>query len=383
MERLYYLEGLRGIASLVVVVHHFILAFYPALFFGSSFSYHFQKDVEKFMSGSVLSLFYNGNFAVCLFFVLSGFVLSYKFFLEKKYESVRESIVKRYVRLMIPVVFSIFLVFFLMKLSLFFNSQVASISGSTWFGDFWSFEENFYDALYAGFIGSFFSDVFPYNIVLWTISFEFLGSLLVFAFLALFGTMKKRSIVYIVGMIFFFQTYYLAFILGMLLSDIATSQRGLLEKISRKKWMVGGLLFSGLFLGGFPSDYTATIGTFYENMHDPIFKNATALYHTIGAFLFIAALLCCKKAQNILSYKYFVFFGEISFSFYLLHFIVLGSLTSFIFLQLHLYFSYNISALFAFIISLGFLIIFSYWMYIYIDKKAIQFSKFLYVRFFK
>lgn len=383
-QKIRYLDGLRGIAALVVVVHHFILAFYPALFFGSSAQNHLQGGVEDWMSRSVFNVLYNGNFAVCLFFVLSGFVLSYKFFLEKKQEVIRESVVKRYFRLMIPVTFSVLIVFFLMRFSLFFHLSAAESTGSFWFERFWLFEENFFDALIAGMFGSFFSDTFLYNMVLWTISFEFLGSLLVFSFLAFFGTMKNRYIAYIALLTFFFQTYYLAFILGILLSDIATSHAitTKLRKIFEKRLIFWSLLSLGLFLGSFPSG-RSTENTLYEFMHNSIFEDTQRFCHIIGAFFLILALLFYKKAHNVLSHRFVSFFGDISFSLYLLHFIILGSLTSFIFLQMHPYFSYHISALFAFGISTLFLILFSYWMYRHIDKKAIQFSKFLYLRFFK
>ena len=80
MKKIRYLDGLRGLAAFEVVFHHFILAFYPALFAGPGVPTHLAPGQEVFVSGSVLNLLYDGNFAVCIFFVLSGYVLSHKFF---------------------------------------------------------------------------------------------------------------------------------------------------------------------------------------------------------------------------------------------------------------------------------------------------------------
>ncbi|MFZ2835300.1 MAG: acyltransferase family protein, partial [Candidatus Moraniibacteriota bacterium] len=196
MKKIRYLDGLRGLAAFVVVFHHFILAFYPALFSGPDNVTHMASGKEIFLSGSVLNLFYNGNFAVCVFFVLSGYVLSHKFFVFKDNEIITASAVKRYLRLAIPVAFSVFCAYILMKFSLFYNQQAAEASGSGWLGGFWDFKPDFIDSLNQTFIGTFFSNVFEYNMTLWTIAFEFFGAFLVFGFLALFGKMKNRHWAY-------------------------------------------------------------------------------------------------------------------------------------------------------------------------------------------
>ena len=157
MSKIRYLDGLRGLAAFEVIFHHFILAFYPALFSGPEILTHMKAGDEVYLSGSPLNLLYNGNFAVCIFFVLSGYVLSHKFFLHKDHEIITASAIKRYVRLAIPVAVSIFCVFILMKFSLFYNQQAAEISGSGWLGGFWTFKPDFMDALKQMFFGTFFS----------------------------------------------------------------------------------------------------------------------------------------------------------------------------------------------------------------------------------
>ena len=94
MNKLKFLDGVRGLAALIVVIHHYILAFFPAMFFGNSKINHFAGEHEY--STSPLQLFYNGSFAVCIFFVLSGFVLSIKYLQTQDNKLLGEYALKRY-----------------------------------------------------------------------------------------------------------------------------------------------------------------------------------------------------------------------------------------------------------------------------------------------
>jgi len=381
MKKISYLDGLRGLAAFEVVFHHFILAFYPALFSGPDNVTHLKAGFEIFASGSVLNILYDGNFAVCIFFVLSGYVLSHKFFLLKDHEILTASAIKRYFRLVIPVAVSIFLIFFLMKFSLFYNKQAADISGSVWLGGFWNFTPNFMDALNQIFIGTFFSNVFDYNATLWTIAFELFGAFLVLGFLALFGKMKNRHWAYIAAIIIFFQTYYLAFILGVLLCDLMAHKNMIIRKFDRSKIIGTGLLLLGLFLGSYPAGRDVA-GTIYAPMFTAFFVNPAIVYHVLGAFLLIAVLLDSRRMQKFFSYKYFLFLGEISFAMYLLHFLILGSFGSFIFLKMEPYFPYTGAVIISFILSLGLIFAASYLMYVHIDKRTARFSHAIYSRLF-
>jgi peptidoglycan/LPS O-acetylase OafA/YrhL len=382
MKKIKYLDGLRGLAAFGVVFHHFILAFYPALYSGPGNVTHLKAGWETFASGSIINLFYNGNFFVCVFFVLSGFVLSYKFFLMKDREILTASAVKRYFRLAIPVAFSVFCIYLLMKFSLFYNQPAGDISGSVWLAGFWNFTPNFWGALNETFLGAFFSDTLAYNATLWTIAFEFFGSFLVLGFLALFGKMKNRHWAYLIAIIFFFQTYYLAFILGMLLSDLMAHENILLQKFDRNKLLRTGLLLAGLFLGSYPAGREVS-GTIYAFMFNTFFVNPPIVYHNLGAFLVILVMLYSLRLQKIFSLRPLVFLGEISYAIYLSHFFILGSLASFVFLILVSHVPYTAAVITAFLLSLVLILPFSYWITMHVDKKSVQLSRLVYERLFK
>lgn len=76
-DKIKYIEGIRGLAAIIVVLHHYTLAFYPALNFGDSNQTNFGNgSLELLFANTPLNLIYNGGFAVSVFFILSGFVLS-------------------------------------------------------------------------------------------------------------------------------------------------------------------------------------------------------------------------------------------------------------------------------------------------------------------
>lgn len=123
MTKLPYIEGLRGIAALMVVLGHLSLAFYPAILSGSFSQIHTHYAIEFLVMSSPLNLIINGNLAICIFFILSSFVLSYKFFESPCYELILSAAIRRYFRLAIPVFFSILLAYIFMRLSLFEHAQ--------------------------------------------------------------------------------------------------------------------------------------------------------------------------------------------------------------------------------------------------------------------
>ena len=196
------LSGLRGFAAFMVVIHHYLIAFYPSLYNGNLETIKTNSGIEPQIATSPLNVIYNGNFFVCIFFVLSGYVLSYKFFKYKDDKAITSSAVRRYIRLMLPVLFSTTISYIFMKLNLFYNDKVALITGSNWWlAEFYNFMPNIFEMVKQALYGTFFENKSYYNGVLWTMQYELIGSFFVFGICSIFGRMRNRFVFYIIGIL--------------------------------------------------------------------------------------------------------------------------------------------------------------------------------------
>lgn len=370
MKKVQYLEGLRGLAALIVVFAHYVQFYYSDPLF-----YNPQSSLEYYLSKTPFNLTYNGNFAVCVFFVLSGYVLSMKFFQEKSMDIIYSSAVRRYIRLAIPVLFSVFLAYILLLLDLY--DQFGKYTGDLRYE---SMEHNFFSMLKTSLYEIFFNYSNTYNGVLWTMTYEFLGSFLIFSFLALFGQANKRYYLYIFLVVFFWDSYYLAFILGLVLSDMHNSSQVPKSKYRGKLTFL--VLLVGLFFGSYP--YGSTEGTIYHFLNINILNvKYFTFYHILGAFFLVYALLNSKISQSIFSMKIFVYLGRISFPLYLVHMPILASLSFLLFDYFSAIFSYRISFLISFSLSIFFTFLLSHFTEKFVDKRAIKISKYIYEKFFK
>lgn len=185
-KKIIELEALRGIASIIVLLWHFQLGFFPKL------SGFFESG--KGLIGTPLFFIINGSAAVIIFFILSGFVLTYKFYVTQDSNYLNKGVEKRYFRLVVPVICSILLSYILFKTHLYFYKQAGDLSGSPWLVDFAyagrgnNFIPNIYDALRTGLFLAFLKPANAYyNTVLWTMVYEWWGSISVFLLAALFS----------------------------------------------------------------------------------------------------------------------------------------------------------------------------------------------------
>ncbi|NOJ73719.1 acyltransferase family protein [Paenibacillus alvei] len=365
------LEGLRGIAAFIVVIFHYFTNFYPALVNANPDQLHTYNGIELKIAVSPLNVLYNGSFSVYIFFVLSGFVLSYKYFKTNDSSIITASAIKRYPRLMIPVFFSVLCFYLLYKIELpWVTNNISNFS--------------FMNALREGTYASFFSVNNYYNPVLWTMHFEFFGSFLVFGFCLIFGSARNRIWFYLLVTFIFWSTPYLAFILGMFICDM---KNNLSLKIN-SRFFLFTLSIIALFLGSYPNvvgKVDSTIGiddTIYSFLN--FFKNPEIFYHSFGAAILLIVVLNSQKASKLLSNQFFQFLGKISFSMYLTHVLTITFFSHFFFNYLHMNagLSYKFSFVIMLVLSLIIIFSFSYFMERYIDRNAVKFSAFVYKSYF-
>lgn len=64
MNRIKWLDGLKGLAAIGVMTHHFLLAFLQSTYSGEEVTAHISPEFEHWFAQTPLSVFVNGNFLV-------------------------------------------------------------------------------------------------------------------------------------------------------------------------------------------------------------------------------------------------------------------------------------------------------------------------------
>ena len=146
------------------------------------------------------------------------------------------------------------------------------------------------------------------------------------------------------------------------------------------------LISAGIFLGGFPHIHplsTPSItGTFYGFLNNPIVMKLGGLINTIGAFLLILAIQQSNNLQRFFTSRILAFLGYISFSMYLIHAIILRSLSCYVFVNAFPVIGYNFSFLVSFFPSLALLFFASFYMSKFVDNQSVEISQSLYNKYF-
>jgi peptidoglycan/LPS O-acetylase OafA/YrhL len=376
-EKITYLDGLRGIAAINVMIMHFFIILVPAMIYSDRMPAHLG-NLEQIFSSTPLGLIGAGNFSVCIFFVLSGYVLTQKYFKTRDKSIIISSAVRRYIRLFVPV-FAITILSFLLASTGVFHYYIdaTTISGNNNYGNYWTFTPDIFDAVKQAIWGTFFTGDDTYNPVLWTMTIEFYGSMLVFAMALMFGSQRTRWILYLAAVIFFLNSYYLAFIIGMGLADTFNSKASIFKTGNRIILPI--ILVWGLFLGSYPVG-TVTNNSLYGFLDNGLFQTPKFAYHILGAGMVMYVLLNSQWLQKVFSSPVPVFLGKISYSLYLTHFLVLSSFTCALFLTLHQVLPYGTAAFISCILSVLLIIPLSYIFYKYVDMAGVELSKIFYNR---
>lgn len=356
---------------MAVVLSHSFLMFIPAMHSGGVFDSKWQEDLFN----SPLTFFYKGGSAVSLFFVLSGLVLSLSC---KKNNNevlyIQSSALKRYIRLGVPVAASVIICYLLMLMDIFpdKNSNAASMPLMAAF----SFDENIVSAIWDASFGAMLFGNVKYNYVLWTISIEFFGSILVYGFISLFS--ENKAILRVISFIAFFcmflssdinVIYYGLFISGVFLSTFDVGKDN--GKISKLVSLL--ILFFGVYLVG----YTPTSAAYKDLVNFYLYLQSEygALIQwptftiSLGSFLIIASIFIDSRCLKVMTKRPVLFLGRLSFSIYLLHPFVISIIGYFIYKNTT---SPSIGAFVTFVLTSLITILISIPFYLYIDRKAIM-----------
>jgi peptidoglycan/LPS O-acetylase OafA/YrhL len=304
--RLSDLDGIRGWASLSVVLYHI---------FWETFGH-----VEPVFCNWLTAALFNGAMAVSIFFVLSGEALSTNYWRTGNRGSVVRLFVKRYPRLTVPVFFSCLAVFVLMKLGLIYSSEAAVIVNSPgWLGAFLRIQPTFSGLLRYATVGVFLHQgqdrSQAYNPFLWTMRPEMLGSLAVFGclFAERYVKQKLMSLIAIAIVFFMAKSFVGCFLCGVIFARAQT--QGYFNRLQDIRWL------QPLTLVGI-----TVVLAFIARMQ--FADNFDVRPFTVAAAVLLAAVHCNKTISGFLTNRLSVWLGKISFPLYLVHFPVIVSFTS-------------------------------------------------------
>lgn len=389
-NKLHYLDGLRGVASLVVYFHHFLLLVFPPFYFLDMEFLNQAPSLLQYFATTPLRLLFDGTLAVQIFFIHSGFVLCYQFFYKSKiskelrYDVVVSSAIRRYFRLTIPLAGSILFAYFLIKLDLTFAKEADLLSpGNKWIGGYYNFDANLWEVIKQGLVTTYtgFKSNRTYNPNLWTLVYELKGSYFIYALCLLTLNTKNRWIVYILIIPFIqYHNYFISFLLGYICCDLYFC---LGEKIRPSNVIGVILLFLGIYLG---TVYDPNLPWYrFLNISFMEKKDIVKLSKLLGALFIFISIFFLPFLQKIFGSKIGIYLGKVSFSNYLLHFPILASLGAFLYIKGNGISNgvFSVEVLINFISCTAVLFIISHFYAIYIDQKSIDLGKTIFKKFFQ
>ena len=388
-EKLESAEAIRGIACLFVVFSHLSLTFFPSMhhFFDEQTT---MTSVELMMHNSPFAFWYSGTAAVYIFFVLSGYVLTYT--IAKSRDPIKKisaMSIKRYPRLMLPALASCILLWAAFS---FYQPPIQHVTswgreighvphlfdqGLTTFlfgdlhqhGTLWArcieLFGSFVAAGFDGSIRSFFLGYSDYNWVLWTMRIELLGSFGLFFLLYLrFKKPIFAWLIPIVTIVLCLNVDYLGYA-AFLIGSLFYFHKQKLATVPALICLVLGLYFAGVH----------NSSASYRIFHDMFADQTYEILNFLAGSLIVMSIMWNTLLAEAFSNRVTIFLGKISFAAYLNHLLILYliglPLFQFLFEQ---QWGYALSAVTSCIVVVFLTIVFSEIFYRCIDQSTMKLS---------
>ncbi|CBX95846.1 hypothetical protein IAQ61_004676 [Plenodomus lingam] len=342
-----WLDGLRGFSAFLVYLHHNQLWAHGMkgnIVFENSFGY---QDKHYFAAlPFVRTAFSGGHFAVTIFFVISGYVLSVKSMglvhkgqTESIMDVIGSALFRRWLRLYIPIMAVTFL-WLCMRHATGVWMNIHDMSGSFredarhWYETFKS-----YSFIFSASQLEFSQSYHPHT---WTIPLEFQGSIVVYTALPAFARCTRNARLWCeVALIFYFlyivDGYHCAlFMAGMLLCDLDLLAQA--EKLPKflsvlagfKEFLFFHLFIVAMYLGGVPSFDTTEFDRYTLLTESPGWRwlshlKPQAVFDAKWFYLFWAALFTVASVPRLpwlkrsFESRTCQYLARISFALYLIH----------------------------------------------------------------
>lgn len=289
--RFRFLDGLRGWAAVVVLLHHLFVDGLPA------------NNLMADRSLWAKVFFLNGTLAVSVFFVISGFSLSIRYLETGDGKALGRIAAGRYLRLALPI-FAICAVTYALLASGLIPPAAQRPSPLDQFLGFTPTIEGLLSfSLLKVFVA--YSGAESYDPPLWTMTYEFFGSFMVFALIAYLRPSRLRTAM--LGVLFValtvLQTYFALFVAGILIADLFPLN-GASTAANRTGAMLCG---AGLVLVVLPHTWFAAV-------------------YVGGATCLTAGAVFCSPVRSFFESRLSNFLGWISFPLYLVQAAVIYAL---------------------------------------------------------
>jgi peptidoglycan/LPS O-acetylase OafA/YrhL len=318
-KRLDHLDSIRGLAAYFVFLSHYIAAYNTPTRAGPWL-------VPTWLDRGPQAFFRDGFAAVTIFLVLSGYVLSLKFWRDGKinYRRVIPSFyINRLLRIFPPFIFALFVSAALFRLKV--PNGVEFPPRYSWYDMHWNLPPTWDVFLRQVFL--FVPTVGDSNRLIpmdWTLTAELNISFLIpFMIVIAWATGPLLLVFVFVGVLLLkMHGFVFHFALGILLAQNQEKITNVWNRLlPAAKWT---LLITAFAL--------YTIRNWIQFIpHRELLKESWLWYITgLGAFIFLAAATSGQRIRRVLSVSPLVFLGKISYSVYLLHFCVIMALAPFI-----------------------------------------------------
>jgi peptidoglycan/LPS O-acetylase OafA/YrhL len=342
--RIAFLESIRGLAAIQVLLLHFFSAFLPDLLASTP-----SSRLAAAIHLSPFYFLYDGYSAVYIFFCLSGYVLTRSF--ERRLDQPMVQILARVVRLGLPAFAATVVAAGLLLMTGRANVEAGRLLNNAYFSQQWDADLSILSVVRDGTINALFlgySDkpgvafLAPWQQTieqsfvapLWTLSTEFYGSVAILC-LCLCARRSRRLwwIAVVLGALFLIRSAYICFLVGHLLAVVRRAER----PVSKHTLLPMALVLSGVaccvitdvwqpqWLIALCSDKTYWL---FPGQLPALQQKA------LGAVLLLAGIVDLQICRDYLSKPWLVACSRLSFPIYLIHWPILCGLAAAAFVYL-------------------------------------------------
>ncbi|KOS45215.1 hypothetical protein ACN38_g3837 [Penicillium nordicum] len=335
-----WIDGLRGIASFLVVLTHLARAWDYDLFSPRDN----EEATPRILQWPILRIPWQGRLGVTIFAFLTGYVCALKPLKLSRagdttgaFETIAKSAFRRPPRLIFPATIALFISWTVAQ----FGGFIVANRSDCWWCRYAApdLEDSFWKELIrlpVNFLSTWTTGYMAYDDHQWALLPLLCSSMLVFLVLSatMFVKFRYRVVVYL-GMLLYFhqnagkdiETFQMQAIYGILLSDFSyhTALKDWIEKHPRgRKMLTIPLTIFALFLASYPGEHPEWTGwsnVMLKASHYifPPDVNVGKRYTALAIDMIILAIFFSPSTKDFLSSRLLLWLGKQSFAVYLIH----------------------------------------------------------------